>query len=173
MSDKRRRFTDQRYIHFVTFSVFKNRKLLNLDQPKRIVLGVLNHQVESIDSKCVGFVIMPDHVHSLIWLNDPKALTRFLHGWKRMSSFTIREWYKEHAPRYIADFGPGDRFWQSKSYTFHIYSERKLQEKLDYMHQNPVRAQPCRARADWKWSSARWYYERRSVGVKLDWIEAN
>ena len=58
MSDNRRRFTDQRYIHFVTFSVFKSRKLLTLDQPKRIVLGILNHQLETIPAKCVGFVIM-------------------------------------------------------------------------------------------------------------------
>ena len=43
MSDQRRRFADQRYVFFVTFSVYKRRRLLDLDQPKRIVLGVLNH----------------------------------------------------------------------------------------------------------------------------------
>jgi putative transposase len=173
MSDERRQFTDQRYIHFITFSVFKKRKLLDFDQPKRIMLGVLNHQLKSLSSKCVGFVIMPNHVHSLIWLNDPMELTRFIHGWKRMSSFKIREWYTQHAPTYFEDFGKGDQFWQPKNYTFHVYSEKKLKEKLDYMHMNPVREKLVERTVDWKWSSARWYHDRRSVGVKIDWVEAS
>ena len=68
MSNQRQRFADQRYVFFVTFSVYKRRRLLDLDQPKRIVLGVLNHLLESMEGKCVGFVLMPDHVHALIWL---------------------------------------------------------------------------------------------------------
>ena len=82
MSDQRRQFTDQRYVFFVTFSVYRRRQLLDLDQPKRIVLGVLNHLLDSMDAKCVGFVLMPDHVHALVWLPQPTDLTRMLHGWK-------------------------------------------------------------------------------------------
>jgi putative transposase len=40
---------------------------------------------------------MPDHVHALFWLPDPQEINRFLHSWKRMSSFRIREWYACHA----------------------------------------------------------------------------
>jgi putative transposase len=171
MSDRRRQFNDQRYVHFLTFSVYRRRRLLDLDQPKRIVLGVLNHQLQAMAAKCVGFVLMPDHVHALIWLPQPSELRRFVHGWKRMSSFGIRRWYAEHAPNYFTDFGSGDKFWQPKSYVFHIYSERKLAEKLQYMHENPVRAGLVERAIDWAWSSARWYLCRRSVGVPLDWIE--
>ncbi len=167
MSDRRRQFHDQRYVHFVTFSVYRRRRLLELDQPNRIVLGVLNHQLDAFAAQCVGFVLMPDHVHALIWLPDPKELSRFLHGWKRMSSFTVRAWY---APNYFADFGPGNRFWQPKFYAFQIYSQQKLFEKLTYMHENPVRARLAVRAVDWRWSSARWYLERRSVGVPLTWI---
>ena len=114
--------------------------MLDLDQPKRIVLGVLNHLLIGMSERCVGIVLMPNHVHALIWLPEPTNLERFLHGWKRMSSFRIRKWYAEHAANYFSGFGPGERFWQPKSYIFHIHSERKLREKLDYMHLKPVRA---------------------------------
>ena len=114
---------------------------------------------------------MPNHVHALVWLPEPKDLTRFLHGWKRMSSFRIRQWYAEHASNYFADFGPGERFWQPKSYIFHIHSERKLQEKLDYMHLNPVRAGLVLKAEEWRWSSARWYLLRQTVGVPITWME--
>jgi putative transposase len=167
MSDRRRQFEDQRYVHFLTFSVYRRRRLLDLDQPKRIVLGVLNHQLQALSAKCVGFVLMPDHVHALIWLPQPGELRRFLHGWKRMSSYRIRRWYADHAAHYFATFGAGERFWQPKSYVFHIHSERKLEEKLSYMHENPVRAKLV----DWAWSSARWYLCQRSVGVPIHWVE--
>lgn len=94
-----------------------------------------------------------------------------LHGWKRMSSFRIRDWYAEHAPDYFAGFGLGERFWQPKSYTFHGYSTAKTLEKLDYLHQNPVKAGLVARAVDWRWSSARWYILHRSVGVPITWIE--
>jgi putative transposase len=169
MSDQRRRFTDQRYVHFITFSVTRRRRLLDLDQPKRIVLGILNHLLDSMHARCAGFVLMPDHVHALVWLPEPGELTRFLHGWKRMSSFRIRRWYSDKAPNYFAGFGPGERLWQPKSYVFHVYSEAKLREKLDYMHLNPVRAGLVERAEHWKWSSARWYLHQQSVGVPLWW----
>jgi putative transposase len=169
VSDQRRQFYDQRYVHFVTFNVTRRRRLLDLDQPKRIVLGVFNHQLAAMEARCVGFVLMPDHVHALVWLPQPQDLARFLHGWKRMSSFRIRQWYAEKAPNYFTGFGPGERFWQPKSYVFHIYSEDKLREKLDYMHLNPVRAKLVQRAEDWRWGSARWYLCHQTVGVPINW----
>jgi putative transposase len=171
MSDKRREFTNQRYVFLLTFSVYRRRRLLQLDHPKRIVLGVLNHQLEQMEGKCIGFVIMPDHIHVLLWLPDPQDLRRFVHGWKRMSSFEIRLWYAVHAPNYFEEFGPGDRFWQPKSDCFHTYSAAKIHEKLDSIHLNPPRAGLVQRAVDWRWSSARWYLEHRSVGVPISWIE--
>ncbi|MES2790610.1 MAG: transposase [Planctomycetota bacterium] len=110
MSDQRREFTDQRYVYFLTFSVYRRRRLLDFDHPKRIVLGILNHQLEQMQGKCVGFIVMPDHVHALLWLPNPQELRRFVHGWKRMSSFEIRNWYSDREPSYFQNFGPGDRF---------------------------------------------------------------
>ena len=173
MSDRRRNFDDRRYVHFLTFSVYKRRRLLDLDQPRRIVLGVLSHQLRAMDGKCLGFVLMPDHVHALIWLPEPRDWRRFLHGWKRMSSFRIRKWYRKSAPNYFAKFGEGKRFWQPKSYVFHAYSQRKLEEKLNYMHENPVRAGLVLRASDWQWSSVRWYSFRRSVGVPIEWVEGS
>jgi putative transposase len=45
MSDRRRIADDELFAHFVTFSCHKRRRLLDEDQPKRIVLGQLNDQL--------------------------------------------------------------------------------------------------------------------------------
>ena len=53
---------------------------------------------------------------------------------------------------------------------FEIYSEAKLEEKLRTIHSNPVRAGVVAKTVDWKWSSARWYEQGKSVGVALGWV---
>jgi putative transposase len=94
-----------------------------------------------------------------------------MHEWKRQSSLRIRAWYREHAPNYIAEFGEGKRLWQPKYFSFEIHTLRKAEEKLTYMHLNPVRAGLVTCAVDWPWSSARWYEQGRSVGIPIQWLE--
>jgi putative transposase len=171
MNVKRRIIDDALYAHFVTFSVYRRRRLLDHDAPRRILLGVLNAVLESFRAKCVGFVVMPDHVHAILWMTKVGHLSRFMHEWKRQSSIRIRAWYRSEAPHYFNEFGEESKFWQPKYYSFEIYERAKLEEKLTYMHLNPVRAGLAERMTDWKWSSALWYAERRSVGVPIEWVE--
>lgn len=167
----RRIVDDQRYAHFVTFSCDRRRRLLDLDQPKRIVLGVLDQEIKRSEAKCIGFVVMPEHVHAIVWFPQTGCLSGFMHEWKRHSSRLIREWYQAQQLRYFAKAEFGTRFWLPKYYSFEIETGHKPAEKLNYMHLNPVRAGLAKRAADWPWSSARWYLDRRSVGVDLQWID--
>ena len=171
MSIKRRIFDDELWAHFVTFTCFRRRSLLDLDHPKRILLGALNQQLKLQSASCVGFVIMPDHVHAIIWFPQSGQLSKFMQGWKQKSSFNIRNWYRENASHYFDEFGFGDKFWQPKYFSFEIESQNKMEEKLTYMHLNPVRKELANKAVDWKWSSARWYDSRESVGVPIEWID--
>ncbi len=74
-------------------------------------------------------------------------------------------------PAYQNHTEANDPFWQRKYYAFHIHSSAKLEEKLNYMHLNPVKARLCEKSVDWKWSSARYYEEGKSVGVPITWID--
>jgi putative transposase len=171
MSDRRRIIDDELFAHFITFSSYRRRRLLDLDEPKRFVLGVLNYVLEKHAARCAGFVIMPNHVHALVWFPTPGQFSPFMHEWKRQSSLRIRSWYREHAPNYMAGFGEGKRFWQPKYHPFEIYTLKKAEEKLTYMHLNPVRAGLAERAVDWPWSSARWYEQGHSVGVPIQWLD--
>ena len=114
---------------------------------------------------------MPDHGHAVIWFPQTSQLSRFLHGWKRRSSHEIQKWQERINFRYLQETKPGDPVWQRRYYSFEIYNEVKLEEKLHYMHLNPVRVGLVEKTVDWKWSSARWYEQGRSVGVELGWVE--
>jgi putative transposase len=158
------------FAHYVTFTCNGRRRLLDQDHPKRVVLGVLNEQLAHQSATCVGFVIMPNHVHAIVWFPQPGQLSRFVHEWKRRSSFTIRAWYRNLDAQYFDFTAFGDRFWQPRYYAWTIASRSKLEEKLAYVHLNPVRAGLVAAAVDWPWSSARWYADGRPVGVPLGWV---
>ncbi len=171
MQHLRRVVDDQLFTHFITFSVYRRRRLFEHEYPNRILLGVLTEELDQFDACCTGFVIMPDHVHALIWLPKTGLLSEFMHGWKRKSSFHIRNWYRCELPNYFADFGEGNQFWQPKYYSFEIYERHKIEEKLHYMHQNPVRAGLVTQTVEWRWSSARWYELQEPVGIPIQWVD--
>ena len=61
-------------------------------------------------------------------------------------------------------------FWQPKYYAFNLYSRQKAEEKLDYMHKNPVTAGLVERAVDWRWSSAQHYLLGEPSNVPLEWI---
>jgi len=50
------------------------------------------------------------------------------------------------------------RVWQQRVYDFNVWSEKKLFEKVNYMHGNPVKCRLVSSPGQWLWSSFRFYY---------------
>ncbi|MCA1906024.1 MAG: transposase [Desulfarculus sp.] len=163
------RFDNQGWVQFVTFSCFKRRRLLNQDQCKRIVLGVLASEMAKRQVTCLGFVVMPDHVHALLKLNSGGHLPLFMKQWKQRSSVGIKRLFSNGLRAYADAITLSDPIWQAGYYAFAIHDPDKAKEKLTYLHHNPVRAGIAHSPAAWRYSSAPWYENGRSVGVPISW----
>ena len=50
-----------------------------------------------------------------------------------------------------------ERFWQPRYFDFNVFSPKKFQEKLRYLHRNPVTRGLADKPEDWEWSSFRHY----------------
>ena len=114
---------------------------------------------------------MPDHVYALIWFPKTGQLSRFMQQWKGRSSKAIKELLYRSMPEYASKFPQTDPIWQVRFYSFEIYSTTKIEEKLNYMHLNPVRAGLVETPTQWRWSSVRWYLEGRTVGIPIQWVD--
>jgi hypothetical protein len=53
--------------------------------------------------------------------------------------------------------------WQAGFYDFNLYGPKKLREKLESMHNNPVAKKLVAEASDWPRSSARHYHDRRPL----------
>jgi len=49
-----------------------------------------------------------------------------------------------------------------------IWSEKKIQEKLNHLHNNPVKRGLVAQPGDWPWSSWRYYYLNDSSVLAMD-----
>lgn len=166
---QRRVYDGNGHVHFVTFSCYKRRKLLAPDQAKRIVLGELGSRLRQLGGLCLGFVDMPEHVHALVWFPATGQISGFMSQWKTRTSLALKALYRRHFPSYWSRIDVSEPVWQARYYGFNVWTRRKVEEKLAYMHENPVKAGFVERAVDWKWSSARWYILGRSVGLPIGW----
>jgi len=85
------------------------------------------------------------------------TISEIMHSIKRSSSRLINKQYPNIHFRWCEDF-----------YDFNVYSSNKFEEKLNYIHQNPVRAKLVNDLADYKYSSARNYYFGDRSAIRID-----
>jgi putative transposase len=74
---------------------------------------------------------------------------------------------KKHLPAYATAIDLSQPIWQPRYYDFNVFSSKMVNEKLEYMHNNPVKAGLATRVEDWMHGSAKWYLLRRPVGVKI------
>jgi len=160
-------YDDEFHAHFITFSCYRRRRLLDHDRTKQIVVDVLAGQLAKQGSRCLGFVVMPDHVHALLWFPQTGQLSSLMKQWKQRSSFHIKAFVRESMHRYASTFAATEPVWQPRYYDFNVYSEKILLQKVQYMHENPVRAGMADSPCAWVFSSARWYDRGDCVGVPI------
>ncbi len=91
-----------------------------------------------------AWVVMPNHVHAVLWPMPNYMLSAIVQSWKR---YTSRE-----ANRILNR--TGQPFWQPEPYDRWIRNDEEHARCCRYVIHNPVKAGLCAAPEDWKWSSA-------------------
>ncbi len=99
--------------------------------------------------RVIAWVIMPNHVHSLIETLEPIAKT--VQAWK---SFSAR-WLLANNQRLGLGIPDPHTVWMREYWDCYIRDERHLEATIEYIHHNPVKAGLCGSATDWPWSSAR------------------
>lgn len=98
-----------------------------------------------------AWVVVPNHVHAVVWPKPPNTLSAILHSWK---SFTANE-----ANKILRRVKKS--FWQEESYDHFIRDDDDMARCCRYTIYNPVNAGLCPVPHEWQWSSA------YSVSTKL------
>ncbi len=108
---------------------------------RTLVLHDLKAIRSSRDFSLFSYVILPTDLHLLLYPRETTG-TDILRDPKSMSAATL------HKAR--ASSGP---IWQPRFFDFACRKVRDFWEKVEYSHQNPVKAGLASTVAEWPWSS--------------------
>jgi REP element-mobilizing transposase RayT len=127
-----------------------------------------------------GLVVMPNHLHLIAAAGD--ELHAVVRDFKRFASRTIHDRLKQDGRQTVLDWlakatqrarrQRGELgLWQDGFHPQAIYSRAVFEQKLGYLHENPVRKGLVQHPADWWYSSAGFYEGSRDCCMKMDLVE--
>ena len=144
------------------------------DSVARIILDSLTYCQEKKALLIFGYVIMPNHFHALIGMEEPDRIPGVVRDLKRHTSLEISKYIaaskRQSQLKWLQPFHGGkvNRVWQEGYHPVLIKSERWVLQKLEYMHLNPVKKGFVKLPEYWKYSSASNYILGDETLIRLD-----
>ena len=144
-----------------------------------IIINSLKHCQKEKGLKVHAYVIMLNHVHTIVSANDG-VLYGILRDYKRFTSQEITKTlsqsgksqlltlFRSTASRALKD--NQYKVWQSGSHPQLMDYDEKLFQKIEYIHNNPVRKGFVDKPEDWVYSSARNYAVNDNSIIEIDRI---
>ncbi|MGC2233361.1 MAG: transposase, partial [Candidatus Acidiferrum sp.] len=165
-------------LHFVTFSCYRRRPSLGTSRARDCFVKILDEVRRRHEFRLVGYVVMPEHVHLLISEAGRKNPSKILQLLKqKVARALLKKRRTVNAGQLPFPFEEtGDEeahFWQRRFYDFNVWSEKKLKEKLEYMHANPVQRKLVEHPKDWPWSSWADYAGEEDVKIRMDEVRGD
>jgi putative transposase len=171
---KLKHFDISGYARFVTFCTHKKLPLLTNDVFRKIIIDAIDNMRHKYAIRLIAYVIMPEHVHLVILPSANSELGMIIGEIKRVSSKQIHNYLKLNKSNLIKKLtvirNHVERFafWQRRCYDHNCRTEKSTWEKVNYCHNNPVRASLVKSPELWKWSSYGWYNGDKDVVLKID-----
>ena len=164
---------DQQKLYFVTFTVIHWIDVFIRNEYRLIVVDSLKFCQANKGLEIYAYCIMPSHIHMIVGTSGLKNLEDIIRDLKSFTSRRIRKTLEDnnqvHESRkewmlkmmYTAgrfnnnniDF----QFWQQHSHPIELNTNELMDQKLEYIHLNPVEGGFIDTPEAWIYSSARDY----------------
>jgi putative transposase len=153
---------------FITITCLEWKPILDNDLFKDVVVNSLKFLTRQNRISVFAFVVMNNHLH-MIWqmLGDHKREDvqrdflkftgqQILKVLRNLNSSLLGELLVEAKDRRY-------QVWERNALSIPLYSEGFFMQKLEYIHNNPVRAGLCEHSFEYKYSSAAFYFKNDST----------
>jgi len=133
-------------IYFVTFAVQGWVDVFTRNEYKDILIENLKYCQKNKGLEIFAWCIMTNHVHMVVRAEEDNLLQDILRDYKKFTSKAVtkainvniresrKEWLLEQfkTPK-------GFRFWRSDNNPIELWSNGVIDQKINYIHQNPVK----------------------------------
>ncbi|QIW16461.1 transposase [Pasteurellaceae bacterium RH1A] len=175
------KFHNKEGVYFVSFATVYWIDVFIREAYFQVLIEVLDYYRKNKGLVLYAYCIMPSHVH-LLFKAENQNPAEMIRSFKSLTAKQLtqkiseniqesrREWLLWMFSRagakknYIKHY----QFWQHNNQPIEIYSQKFFDEKLSYIHQNPVESGFVVNSWEWKYSSARNYNQLDNVALEVD-----
>jgi REP element-mobilizing transposase RayT len=163
--------------HFLTMTIvdwlpiFANREIAD------IILDSLRYLQEEKKAKLYAYVIMENHFHCIVQSDE---LRRVIQSFKSYTARAIIDYFTEQKNTDILKKLRQNKLshktaseyqvWQEGNHPEEITTDEMMHQKLEYIHNNPVRRGYIEESSYWRYSSAQNYEGKKGlINVEMEW----
>jgi len=144
-------------IHFVTTTTQIRGDVFTDDRICREVLELFEWYRNKFSVDCLGYVLMPDHLHAILHQEQAEiVIPPLMQSFKKLTSRRCRP------VRF-----PAATLWHSRYDDVPVPGTEAVRTKLEYIHANPIRRGLVERAEDYPWSSARDYFDWTAGVVRI------
>ncbi len=154
----------QYWPQFFTATILNWQPLLQNNNYKDEIIKCLQFLVTQKRIKLFSFVLMNNHIH-LIWQPlQNQTLSTIQHSFLKHTAQVFKADLLKTNSKLLENYKvkATDRtyqFWERNSLSIELSSSKVFNQKLDYIHNNPVRAALCKLPEEYHYSSAKFYFD--------------
>ena len=159
--------TSEGYLYFLTLTVVDWVDVFTRPVYKHIVIESLEYCQKNKGLKIYSWCLMSNHLHLIASADNGTNLSDILRDFKKFTSKEIiktineipesRKIWMLNRFKYAGKFDnkiTNYKFWQNGNEAKEIHTNSFLDEKMDYIHNNPVKAEIVSNAGEYKYSSA-------------------
>ena len=170
------KFHDNDKLYFISFATVHWIDVFVREEYNQVIIASWKHCQEKKGLEIYGWCIMPSHIHMIIGSKKNK-LDDIVRDMKKHTSVELKAaiknniyesrkewiiWMMERAGKKNGN-NTNWQFWQQHNKPLEITDQEMFDKTLDYIHTNPVIAGFVTKSEDWKYSSARDFFDKKGL----------
>jgi REP element-mobilizing transposase RayT len=148
-------------VYFVSFATMAWVDVFTRNEYKNLLVENLKYCQEHKGLELLAWCIMTNHLHLVIRAKEGADLPGILRDFKKYTSKAIKtaiaENLRESRKEWLLkqfETREGFRFWRTDNKPIELWSNKVIDQKIDYIHQNPVEEGLVFKAEDYVYSSA-------------------
>jgi putative transposase len=156
--------------YFLTMTVVDWMPIFAHPDVAEIILGSLRYFQEVKHAKLYAYVLMENHLHCIVQSDNLKEVIRTFKSYTariiidHFIEHTNTDMLKKFKQNKLSHKKESDyQVWQEGSHPEEIASDEMMQQKIEYIHNNPVRRGYIEEPSHWRYSSAQNYEGKKGL----------
>ena len=183
MAEKGYKIRNQERLHFITFAVVEWVDVFTRQKYRDIVIKSLEYCIDNKGLKLHAWVIMSNHIHFIVSAKEGFGLSNILRDFKKFTAVKIITAIKNNNSESRKDWmlsifrakGQGNsrnsihQFWRQDNQPIELTDNKMIEQRINYLHHNPVEAGIVENAMDYLYSSAKTYGGEKGL-IKIELI---